>query len=302
MMVRASASLLLLLLFAITVNGQELDSKQTSTSIPFELTSSNNLLVDVRINERDNLKLMFHTASGAVFITESGAAKCSSVEFDHTAGVKTWGGSKDVRYSAKNTLRIGERTWRDIGITEDKLSGKGSDGKFGFHLFPDQIVEINFDRREIFLHPQLPANIDEFEKLKLIERHENYFIEGFVRIGEESLGHEFLLHSGFSGALLFDNEFARKQRLVDRLSITGSRELRDSLGNVIKTNQAVVPTFRLGVTPVGNVPVEFFEGTIGERRMSILGADLLRRFNWVFDPVAGNVYVRSSQMLGDDNA
>ncbi len=52
--------------------------------------------------------------------------------------------------------RPGDLEWNDKTIPIDEYSGPETDGKFGPNLFPDKVLEINFENRELVIYPTLP--------------------------------------------------------------------------------------------------------------------------------------------------
>ena len=76
----------------------------------------------------------------------------------------------------------------------------------------------------------------------------------------------------------------------NQLEILEEQELRDSQNNVLVTKKAKLPSLRIGKTTLFDVPVGFFSGAIGRQKMSVLGGDILRRFNRVFDLDSKIVY------------
>lgn len=62
---------------------------------------------------------------------------------------------------------------------------------------------------------------------------------------------------------------------AEKLKIIGEKELKDSYGNIIKTQKAILPAFKIGHTTRSLVPVGFFAGAIGRQKMSIIGGDIL---------------------------
>ncbi len=77
--------------------------------------------------------------------------------------------------------------------------------------------------------------------------------------------------------------FVQENELGEKLKIVGSKELKDSYGNVLKTQSATVPSFRIGEAVPHDVTAGFFEGAIGRQKMSILGGEILKRFRIVID-------------------
>jgi len=89
---------------------------QRSDTIPFELTEHNNISIQAVVNGTDTVKLMFHTAANDVSLIKSSADKTTSVDWDNSSDVQSWGGESEARYSSSNTLHIGASTWNGLSI------------------------------------------------------------------------------------------------------------------------------------------------------------------------------------------
>ncbi len=277
---------------------QMLSGQPNNFVIPFSLTEHNNISVVAILNKLDTVNLMFHTAASSMTLTEEATKKMHSITFDGKAeGVKSWGGdSNSARLSEKNTLQIGGMTFENISISENKFSGPLTDGKFGIDLFKERVILINFDNKTLTISSDLPKDLKKYEKIKLTFEDEMLFLEAISKIGKNLLPNKFLIHSGYSGDLLFDDQFANDHKLEDQLKIIGEKELKDSYGNIIKTKKAILPTFKIGSTKLSNVPVGFFSGALGRQKMSILGGDILKRFNVVIDAKRAYIYLRINSL------
>jgi hypothetical protein len=282
-------------------NGQELKKVEKlpkTHTIPFKLTEYNNLSVEAILNKTEKVNLMFHTAATAVDMTAEATKKLTSLKFtDKKDGVKSWGGgSNSSRFSVGNSIQIGDLTWEKVTIWEDINSGQHTDGKFGIDLFKGRIIEIDFDQSVIRLHSSLPKKVKQYDKAKLSVDDEMLFIEAGCSINGSSLTNKFLIHSGYAGAILFDDKFASDNKLSEKLEIVGEKILKDSFGNEVKTKQAILPLLKIQNKSLTNVPVGFFEGAIGRRKMSILGGDILKRFNLVIDAKREYIYLKANKI------
>lgn len=287
-------------LLALIVLPVEQAQSQTTVEqvIPFELTSQNNIAVKVVLNERDQAVFMFHTAVSSVSMTQKATRRTTSVQFDQKAAVTSWGGQgQPVRYSSRNQLRIRGLAWDDIGITEDQLSGRFTDGKFGPNLFQGKVIEIDFDRRRLLIHAKLPAT-EGYERFKVAKRNGSMFLTGSVVVDGETIAHEYMVHSGYGSAILFDDQFAAEHQLTERLKVVGSRELRDSMGNVLKTSNVVVPRLRFGDTVLTDVAGEVFSGAIGRQKISVIGGAVLKRFDLLIDQGANELWMKRNGDTG----
>jgi len=260
-------------------------------SIPFTLTSSNNISIQVILNEIDSLNMMFHTGASAVFITEDAVQNLQSIKMDGSAKVNSWGGSGDVRFSENNTIQIGSMQWDSLTITEDKLTGPGMDGKFGYNLFEDKVIELNFESSILQVYESLPEKASTYQKMEYIYKLGSMFIKGTAVINDKEYNNEFMIHSGYSGALLFDDQFVADYSLGSLLEVISEQDLKDSMGNIIKTKKSKLPLLRIGETEFKDITVGMFEGALGRQRFSVMGGEMLKRFNWIFDFKQETVYL-----------
>lgn len=283
--------ILLFTLLSLTTVAQE------KTVIPFTLTEYNNLSIKAVLNQKDTVNLMFHTAANAVTLTEIALLKITSLKFNRTDSVKSWGGNDNTsRFSKSNTLQIGSLKWNNVPIWENKNSGQHTDGKFGLDLFEQKIIEIDYDKNVLIIHHVLPKKIKTYEKLKLTFENEMMFVEANSINGKNSYINKFLIHSGYAGAVLYDDKFVADNKIAEQLKVTDEKQLKDSFGNILKTKKAILPTFAIGNIKLNNVSVGFFEGAIGRQKMSIIGGDILKRLNLIIDAKREFIYLKPSKL------
>lgn len=263
-------------------------------TIDFQLTPHNNLVVKAILNETDSCDLMFHTAVDSVSLIAASTPKLKSVQFTHEVNAIAWGGEQAARYSPKNKIQIGDRVWSNIAIAEDRHSGIGTDGKFGWELFEGQVVEIDFDDSQIKVHSKLP-DLTGYAEFKTKYDRGGMKIECAIDVGGKNVSHRFLVHSGFSGTALFDDQFTATHKLHDRWQSSPGRDLKDSLGNVISTSRVVIPSISIGESQLKDVPAELFPGNIRSQKVSVIGSDLLKRFNFVVDADREHIYLKPNR-------
>lgn len=278
------------------VSQQTHSQANSKIEIPFTFTAHNNIVVKAVLNHTDAFNLMLHTAATDVFLTEDAVRKATSVKFTKAAQLQSWGGQTEARYSLGNHLRIGGLQWNDVKVWEDKNSGFDTDGKFGLDLFKGRIVEIDFDHQRLTVYDRLPSKAAKYQRLKLENADGNLFVEAGCVIEGTVYQNRFLLHSGYSGGILLDDAFVARSGLDGKIKITDESSLKDSLGNTIKVKKAVLPTLVFGNMQFQNVPTGFFAGAIGRQKMSVLGGDVLKRFNIIFDLTDNNLYINSRRL------
>jgi hypothetical protein len=260
-------------------------------NIPFTFTDHNNIVVSVVLNDTDTLNLMLHTAATDVTLTEDGVRKSKSIKFTDTEKMKSWGGEADSRLSKGNRVQIGNLQRSNINIWENKNSGKDTDGKFGLDLFQNRIVEIDFDNHRIAIHGNLPRKAEKYERLKIENQNGQLLVQGSCLIEGKTYTNKFLIHSGYSGGILLDDAFAANTGVDGKIKITDESSLKDSFGHTIKVKKGILPVFALGRSKVTNVPAGFFAGAIGAQKMSIIGSEILKQFNIIFDIANNDLYI-----------
>ena len=280
----------------ILLIGLHLSTMAQQSSIPFQLTEYNNLSVQGVVNKKDTVHLMFHTAETGLTLTEEAVKRLSSIRIDGADTAKSWGGNGVSHYSKNNSLQIGDLHWDSVLVWMDQNSGQHTDGKFGPDLFAGKVIGIDFDAGMITVHAGLPAGIDAWQKLKLQKEPGSLYIEATCVVNGVSIAHRFLIHSGYAGSLLLDDQFVADNHLDTLLKVIGVKELKDSYGHVVKTKKVLLPGFNMGVAGLSNVPAGFFEGAIGRQKKSVLGGDILKRFNWIIDAKREYIYMRPSHL------
>jgi hypothetical protein len=261
-------------------------------SIPFALSKQNNIVVEVQINDSHVLNLMLHTASSDVTLTEETVRRLGDITLGNDAKIQSWGGTSDSHYITGNRVRIGPLAKSNVTLWENRNSGESTDGKFGLDFFGDSVVEINYDDGRIVVHDRLPGKAGGYEVLDLDTEDGELFVQGVCLFGESTHANRFLIHSGYAGGLLLDDAFAASSGIDSRIAITESSSLTDSFGHVIKVQKGVMPGFSLGLLRLSDVPVGFFSGDIGRQKQSVLGGDILKRFNLIFDIGHKKLYIK----------
>jgi len=95
---------------------------------------------------------------------------------------------------------------------------------------------------------------------------------------------------------LFDDEFVTENKLDQKLKIVDEKQLKDSYGNILKTQKAVLSLLSIGNMNLPNVPASFFTGGIGRQKMSIIGGDVLKRFNIIIDANRTFIYLKANKL------
>ena len=252
-------------------------------TVPLVLDDSGSIAIDATINRTESVRLMLHTGVSSASLTNAAAEKLPGMTWNSQEKISSWGGDAEARVSVKNQLQIGDILLGDVTFTEVERAASGTDGKVGASQLGTRFIEFDFDQTTIRLFNELPDRMHDYQSLPITVRDGLLFVTATLKIGDKQLKHPFMIHTGFGGTILLDDEFVDGNRLNQLLPRLGGRELQDSLGNKILTTQSEIEQFKIGSIELSNVAVELFDVSLGRQKISVVGVDVLRRFNFVID-------------------
>lgn len=248
---------------------------------PFRLTKHNNIVVKTLVNDKDSLHLMFQIAMEDASISPERTRKADNIIF------------KD-EISNGNTVKIGNKNYKNIRFFDNEFTGHEADGKIGTGIFKDKIFKIDYDQNQFVTYNQLP-DLKGYQPLPLFVENGQFYIVAESVINGKSHQANFLLQSGYSGGLLYSNEFADGKELDKNLKITGEKVMKNSAGQSITTKQGILPSLKLGNIILKDVTAGFFTGELKTQHKNYFAADVMKRFNWIFDADRKMVYIKPSK-------
>lgn len=122
-------------------------------------------------------------------------------------------------------------------------------------------------------------------------------IDGNLQLSKQRISHSFLLHSGYSGFALLDDEFVARHEAIQWLQILEECELTNSSGKKLKTWNAIFPTLSIEAAEIEDVPISFFSGAISGQKISVLGGDFLKRLHLLLDLESHSLYLTKSGLF-----
>ncbi len=254
-------------------------------TIPFRISKYNNIIVKSLVNKKDSLDLMFQIAMEDASISPQRIRKADHIIF------------KD-EISDGNTVKIGKKTYKNIRFFDNELTGHEADGKIGTGIFKDRYFKIDYDNNQFVIYDKEP-DLKGYQPMNLYAKNGQFFIVADNIIEDQQQEAYFLLQSGYSGGLLYSNEFAEAHHLNEKLKITGEKSLKNSAGQTVTTKQGILPFLKLGNIVLKNVSAGFFTGDLKTQHSNYFAADLMRRFNWIFDKDRKIVYIKPSKYFDE---
>ena len=273
---------------------------RTWTRIPFQL-HSNLIIVPVRVNESDTLRFILDTGVSNTIITDPTAFRKKPLNL--TRKIKLTGagegGALMASVAIDNTLSMGGLRASHhnlVMLDEDilKLSeyvGTPVHGIFGYEIFANFVVNVDFQRREITITK--PEKYT-YRKRKgdrypiTIQDTKAYTDALSVYDGEKSLPLRVVLDTGAGHALLLDRSRSTAAMPLPAKSIRA--QLGRGLNGVINGCLGRIQKIRFGRYELDNILASFPDSmAFGMKlvdmpeRQGNVGCELLRRFNVTFN-------------------
>ncbi|WP_345201925.1 hypothetical protein [Chryseobacterium ginsengisoli] len=254
-------------------------------TIPFRITKHNNIIVKTLVNNKDSLNLMFQIAMEDASISPERKRNADHIIF------------KD-EVSDGNSIKIGENSYKNIRFFDNELTGHEADGKIGTGIFKGKTFKIDYDNNQFVIYDKTP-DLKGYQSIPLFSENGQFFIIADNVIEDQQQEVYFLLQSGYSGGLIYSNEFADGKNLDQKLKITGEKTMKNSAGQSVTTKQGILPFMKVGDFILKDVSAGFFVGDLKVQKVNYFGADLLRRFNWIFDADRNKVYIKPSKYFNE---
>ena len=270
------------------------------TRIPFQL-HSNLIIVPVRINNSDTLRFILDTGVSNTIITDPSAFKNKPLTL--TRKIKLTGagegGTLVASVAIDNMLSMGglRAAHHNLVILDEdilKLSeyvGTPVHGIFGYEIFANFVVNVDFQRREITL---MKPEKYKYKKHKgdrypiTIQDTKAYTDALSVFDGEKSLPLRVVLDTGAGHALLLDRSRSTAAMPMPAKSIRA--QLGRGLNGVINGVMGRIQKVRFGRYELDNILASFPDSlSFGVKlvdmpeRQGNVGCELLRRFNVTFN-------------------
>ncbi|MFD2572433.1 aspartyl protease family protein [Spirosoma soli] len=273
---------------------------RTWTRIPFQL-HSNLIIVPVKVNDSDTLHFILDTGVSNTIITDPSAFKKRPLTL--TRKVKLTGagegGSLTASVAIDNHLTMGglRASHHNLVILDEDILhlseyvGTPVHGIFGYEIFANFVVNVDFQRREITL---MQPKKYHYRKRKgdrypiTIQDTKAYTDALSVFDGEKSLPLRVVLDTGAGHALLLDRSRSTATMPLPEKSIRA--QLGRGLNGIIHGSMGRIQKIRFGRYELDNILASFPDSmAFGMKlidmpeRQGNVGCELLRRFNVTFN-------------------
>lgn len=282
--------LILFILFCLSffTYGQTAPSK--SDTIPLTINKENTVFVKAIFNDKDTLNLNFDTGTTELVLTDS------TIQHKLNKAPKL--------YNSHYNLKIGTKTYKPL-VFDAKLSGHGTDGRFGWDLFKNNIVELNYDKGFMIIHSSLPNYVKKDKKispLKIEFWKDIFFVKTSIIQNGITNTESFLFDLGYNRTVILDNDLLLRDKFpIQKMDILKETVVRGAQGNEIKVVTSNLKTLKIGKYKLKNVPAQVLTSSkpLKGKNMHILGNEVLKRFNIILDFQENVVYLKPNHLLND---
>ncbi|MCS3532044.1 aspartyl protease family protein [Chryseobacterium sp. JUb7] len=257
-------------------------------SIRLGINEQNTMFVKTALN-KDSLTLNFDTGSNNLSLTRE------------TLKDKI----KEQLKGRVNVLSIGNKKYDGFRIYQVELTGHGTDGRFGWDLFDGMVVEMNYDHGMMVVHSQLPENVKKdkaYEKLEIKYFDKLFFVETTIKQGSQTNKDWFLFDTGYQRTVMLDDPLLKEQNFpTDQMKIIKKVVMKGGQGNEIPVNTVNLESLSLGKYNLKNIPAQLLSESrpVLDKKMNILGNEILKRFNVFLDFQNNVVYIKPNKLFND---
>lgn len=267
-------------------------------TIPFTLTGANAIHVKAVINNTDTLNMHFDISSFDFHITKNAILKKTKLLANQPDAMAGKAEPNYNKLAKVFKLQVGNMIWNDPPVSATNLTADEMDGRIGWTVFNDKIVELDYDKSLMIIHSQLPKGLKGYSKAKLgFTRYDPYINATFEVAGKQYTG-GFIMDNGSAEAVILNGEWAAKQNFPTNLKVIKTATIRDADGGKYETNTVIAPVLKLNGFALTNIPTIVLSGKIRvENTLNFFGNGALKRFNMILDLKNDYIYLKPNKLF-----
>lgn len=265
-------------------------------TIGFRLDQNFGIHVPGKVNNSAPVDFLFDTGAGAVVLAQALVNQRVPLRQDgHTVNVGA-DGRRAVATSSGNMLAVGGLRWPAVSLLTIDYSGLGFDGVLGWVAFENKIVEVDYEKRYLVIHDQLPATVADYSPVELQLRQGIPFIKASLTAKGPPREGWFDLDTGSDGGLVVSQEFAARHDLTNGLKRLGTAAASGSTGGVVPQTIFALPKLKIGDYELYQVPLYVNDqDPVGGASAENIGSLVLKRFNLLLDFRQYRAYLKPNQ-------
>lgn len=253
-------------------------------TIPFTLGDNHKVYVNAKLNGSEVKNIQLDLGAGGTIINKTSVKKVK-INFNGKVTLANSDGVNQVPSASKNLLQIGNLVWDSVGIVVAHNMKNYEDLIIGNSLFRDKILEINYDKKILVVHDTLPPQIASYS------RHNVILDGGVIPYIEVSLAAGNKKQTGW---VMFDT--GAHSSIINSADVPLTYRIMTELAGMVGLGDAIAPKLDIGKYQLSGFKYKTRNMGGGEGLKMILGSDLLKRFNLIFDNRNGHLYMQPNSL------
>lgn len=265
-------------------HSQSADSSHTKPSadtLSFRITEGNNIVFQAVLDDTDTVDFYFDSG-GTDLVVKLDAMEARGY----------------VAYEPEYAFSLGGMRWDTLTMYPARVGPEEAIGHFGWNLFEDKVVELDYERSRMIVHRTFIGPLDGYAKLDIEYTNTLFCISGTVHAGGRTFNNRYLFDTGFQRAVVLDKDLRQQSNFPDSLPVLRETRLRNSAGTEFVNRVVAIDRICLGQACADQVPVQLLS-TPNPAQFSthILGNELLKRFNTILDFQNNCVYLKPNALM-----
>ncbi|MDR2235016.1 MAG: clan AA aspartic protease [Chryseobacterium sp.] len=262
-------------------------SNAANDTIPLTINEQNTIYVKSVFNKKDTLNLNFDTGTSDLVLTNN--------------TLKNKLHSETELYHTSYDLKIGSRNYT-TKVFDAELSGHGTDGRFGWDFFKDQVVEINYDKSILVIHAQTPQYVlkdPAYTKLNITYFANVFSVESTMIQNGVHSKNSFLFDTGYQRTAMLDHDLMKESKFPsEKMEVIKKVIMKGAQGNEIPVITSNLEGLKIGNYILKNVPVQQLTShkPLKNKNIHILGNEVLKRFDTFLDFKNNVVYMKPNKL------
>lgn len=262
-------------------------------SILMKINEQNTIYVKAVFNQTDTLLLNFDTGSTALTLTND--------------VLKNKVNTSPKLYNTFYNLKVGNTNYI-TKVYDAELTGHGTDGRFGWDLFKNKVVELNYDQDLMVIHSKLPGHVGDskkFTKLKMELFEDIFLVESEIEHKGIVNKELFLFDTGYQKTVMLNNDLLMKGKFpTDKMEVLKRTIMYGAQGNEVPVITSSLEKLNIGTYKLKNVPAQVTNTykPFKNKDVHILGNEVLKRFNTFFDFQNNVVYMKPNHLFREKYA
>jgi hypothetical protein len=302
MRLRAKTAMLLLLVANLLHAQEEFipPPARLLTTFQFRLLTGGIITIKARVSEfPDTLNFVLDTGGGGISLDSATASRLQLKTILTDRIIRGVAGVRQVNFAYNQSLHLPNLTVNnlDFHINDYEVLtsayGEKIDGIIGFSFFSRYIVKLDYDSSKIFVYTRGTIKYPRGGFLLKPSISNIPVVRNTLRDNKE-LTTKFYFDTGAGMCLLLSADFVADSNFIKpkrKWYVTQA----EGLGGKAPMKQGVIKQIRIGPYKFRNVPTYIFDDefnvTAYPNQSGLLGNDLLRRFNVIFNYERNDIYM-----------